>query len=79
MLADFLNKSFSKDPCCHRQHTYRLECLNLGAECARFHVFLGHVVPGVTGIPALTLVIMTISSFSKGLLKFFLAEEWPAA
>ena len=43
-----------KEECCHRQHTYRLECLNLGAECARFHVFLGQVVPGVTGIPTLT-------------------------
>ena len=40
---------------CHRQHTYGLECLNLGAECARFHVFLGQVVPGVTGIPTLTI------------------------
>ena len=42
---------------CHGQHTYRLECLNLGAECASFHVFLGQVVPGVTGIPTLTRIL----------------------
>ena len=45
---------------CHRQHTYELKCLNLGIECARFHVFLGQVILGVIGIPTLIISILNL-------------------